>query len=356
VILGSLELVLRQETHSRARRLLATAVEAAQRGAKLTTQMLSFARKQEIDVRSVDVNGVVKAMDDLLRRTLGHTVVLRYELAEDLWPALADVVQLELALLNLAVNARDAMPNGGDLTVRTAAVSAAHATELPPGCEPGDYVRIQVIDTGEGMPAEVLARAHEPFFTTKGPGGGTGLGLSMVAGFVSEIGGALAVDSATGAGTKVSVLLRRADTMPEVAAPAPAITALAALSGRLLLVDDDSSVRASVRAMLEELGHRVAEAATGAEALGILADDRRFDLIIIDFAMPVMNGAQLAAEVTNLWPDARILFMSGYVENDSLRPWSERGYRTLRKPCSTQELGSAVERTMRQPETAHGLT
>jgi signal transduction histidine kinase len=352
VILGSLELVLRRENDPRATRLLRAAMEAAQRGARLTTQMLTFSRKQEIALRSVDVNGVIKGMDELLQRTLGHAVALHYELAEDVWPALADVVQLELSLLNLAVNARDAMPDGGDLTFRTAAIAGNHAADLPPGSELADYVRIQVIDTGEGMSEEVRARAHEPFFTTKGPGGGTGLGLSMVAGFVTELGGALAIDSTPGAGTRISLFLRRADTMPETAAPVSEPVALTTRAGRLLVVDDDAGVRVSVRAMLEELGHHVVEAASGAAVLDMLAGDRQFDLLLIDFAMPVMNGAQLAAGVTRLWPEAPLLFMSGYVENDTLRPWLALGYRTVQKPFSTQELGSAVERAMRQPAAA----
>ena len=212
VVLASLELALRRESNPRTVRLLQTATEAAQRGAKLTAQMLAFSRKREVAVRSIDVNAVIRGMDDLLRRTLGPSVRLHYELADDLRPALADLVQLELALLNLAVNARDAMPNGGDLTFRSNMIAVGDANS--PGLERGDYVRVQVADTGAGMSEEVLARAHEPFYTTKGPGGGTGLGLSMVDGFVRELGGALTLDSTPGVGTTVSVYLREADTIP----------------------------------------------------------------------------------------------------------------------------------------------
>jgi two-component system NtrC family sensor kinase len=349
-ILGSLELVLRRESDPRSVRLLQTATEAAQRAARLTAQMLAFSRKHEVAVQSVDANGVIKGMDDLLCRTLGPSIRLHYDLADDLWPALADLAQLELALLNLAVNARDAMPDGGELTFRTNVVTVADADGQEPRLQPGDYVCIQVIDTGIGMSAEVRARAHEPFFTTKGPGGGTGLGLSMVDGFVSELGGALSFASVPGAGTTVSLFLCKAESAPP-AEPPSADIGVASTNRRVLLVDDDAGVRVSVRAMLEELGHEVAEATGGADALAAIAHDRSFDLLIIDFAMPLMNGSQLAAEVTKLWPDAPILFVTGYVENDALRPWSALGYRTVRKPFSTRVLAMAIERAVRHPET-----
>jgi signal transduction histidine kinase/ActR/RegA family two-component response regulator len=348
-ILGSLELVLRRETNPRSVRLLQTATEAAQRAARLTAQMLAFSRKHEVAVRSVDVNGVIKGMDDLLCRTLGPSIRLHYDLADDLWPALADLVQLEVALLNLAVNARDAMPGGGELTFRTNGVTVEDADRHESALKPGDYVRVEVIDTGVGMSAEVRARAHEPFFTTKGPGGGTGLGLSMVDGFVSELGGALSFSSVPGAGTAVSLFLCKAAAAPH--AETPSIdAAVSSTNRRVLLVDDDASVRLSACAMLEELGHEVVEATGGAAALATIEHDRRFDLLIIDFAMPLMNGSQLAAKVTKLWPDAPILFVTGYVENDALRPWSALGYRTVQKPFSTHELAMAIERTVRQPE------
>ncbi len=350
VVLASLELALRRESNPRTVRLLQTATEAAQRGAKLTAQMLAFSRKREVAVRSIDVNAVIHGMDDLLRRTLGPSVRLNYDLADDLRPALADLVQLELALLNLAVNARDAMPEGGDLTFRSNMVTVGDANS--PGLERGDYVRVQVADTGAGMSEEVLARAHEPFYTTKGPGGGTGLGLSMVDGFVRELGGALTLDSTPGVGTTISIFLRKADTAPVAEAPNPDGEVLATRPGRILLVDDDASVRLSTRRMLEELGHDVVEAAGGVEVLAVLAHDRRFDLLVIDFAMPLMNGGQLAAEVTKLWVEAPILFVTGYVENDALRPWSELGYRTMQKPFSARDLAAAVERAMRHPEAA----
>jgi signal transduction histidine kinase/CheY-like chemotaxis protein len=351
-ILGSLELVLRREADPRSIRLLQTATAAAQRGAKLTAQMLAFSRKHEVSVRSVDVNAVTRGMDDLLRRTLGPAVRLHYELADELWPALADLTQLELALLNLAVNARDAMPGGGDLTFRSSVVTTRDVDSQVPGLIPGDYVCIQVIDTGIGMSDEVRAHAHEPFFTTKGPGGGTGLGLSMADGFVRELGGALTFDSAPGAGTTVSMFLRKADTAPVAEIPRADVDVSSMPPGRILLVDDDAGVRVATRGMLEELGHEVVEASGGADALQTLESDRRFDLLVIDFAMPLMNGSQLAAEVTRQWPDAPILFVTGYVESDTLRPWSDLGYGTVRKPFTAHELSVAVEHAMRRQEVA----
>jgi signal transduction histidine kinase/ActR/RegA family two-component response regulator len=340
-ILGSLELVLRQEENPRRHRLLRTAFEAAERGARLTAQMLSFSRKQEVAVQPVDANRTIRGMRDLLTRTLGPEVKLHCALQDGLSPVLADPAQLELALLNLAVNARDAMPGGGDLTIRT-----------EPACDDtGAGVAIVVADTGEGMTEDVRTRALEPFFTTKGPGRGTGLGLSMVYGFVTEVGGALAIDSAPGQGTTVRLLLREAASLPAAeAAPPPALAAMRPI--RVLLVDDDAAVRLSTRSMLEDLGHTVQEADGGPAALAVLAEDRCFDLVLLDYAMPLMNGAQAATAITRLWPAAPLLFMTGYVENDGLRPWSSQGYRTLHKPFSALELAAAVQHATSRVEAA----
>jgi two-component system NtrC family sensor kinase len=339
-ILGSLELVLRQEQNPRSIKLLRTAFEAAQRGARLTAQMLSFSRKREVAVQSVDANATIRGMEDLLGRTIGPRVRVHYELADDLWPVLADPVQLELALLNLEVNARDAMPDGGELTFRTVKAVAGNRSSIEAG--DGDGVRIEVADTGVGMAEEIRLRALEPFFTTKGPGRGTGLGLSMVYGLVSEVGGTLSIDSAPGRGTTINLFLCRADSAP-VAVGSQAVVASVPQPGRILLVDDDASVRLSTRMMLEDIGHTVVDVASGPEALQVLANSRRFDLIVMDFAMPLMDGGQLAAEVKKLWPEAPLLFMTGYVENDGLRPWSALGYRTLQKPFSARELATAIQ-------------
>jgi two-component system NtrC family sensor kinase len=347
-IIGSVELLLRRETNPRSTRLLQNAAEAAKRGAKLTAQMLAFSRKQEITLRPIDVNAVIRGMDELLRRTLGFSVHIRYELADGPATVLADWVQLELALLNLAVNARDAMPGGGSLVFRTQSVTVPDDDGKHPGLEPGDYLCVLVADTGTGMSEAVLARAHEPFFTTKDPGRGTGLGLSMVYGFVRELGGSVTLDSTPDVGTTVGLFLRRVAGVAAIEPPRPVTEPQRSPPGRILVVDDDAAVRLTARTMLEELGHEVVEAAGGAEAMGRLARNPHFDLLVIDFAMPQMNGAELVAEVTKQWPVLPILFLTGYVENDALRPWSELGYRTLRKPFGGSELAAAVGQAMRR--------
>jgi signal transduction histidine kinase/ActR/RegA family two-component response regulator len=343
-IMGSLELLQKHVTEPRPRRLIDTARQAAQRGAQLTAQMLAFSRKQDVAVRAIDVNATISGTADLLQRAIGPSVQVRHRLADDAWHAMADPVQLEIALLNLAMNARDAMPRGGTLTIATDCVTVGVASAGGPVLAPGDYVRVAAIDTGEGMSEEVRARALEPFFTTKGTGKGTGLGLSMVFGFVSLMGGAVTLDSTPGAGTTVSLYLRRAlagaapqaaDVLPQ-AGPAPLGAA------RILLVDDDETVRMTTRGMLEDMALQVVEAAGGAEALALLATDRAFDLLVIDFAMPGMNGSQCAGQIRALWPEAPLLFVTGYVENDGLRSWVDLGVPTLRKPFTQADLAIAL--------------
>jgi signal transduction histidine kinase/ActR/RegA family two-component response regulator len=355
-ILGSLELLQKQVTEPRPRRLIETARLAAQRGAQLTAQMLAFSRKQEVAVRPVDVNAAIRATTDLLRRAIGPAVRVRHHLADDAWHAMADTVQLEIALLNLAVNARDAMPRGGDLTIATdrATIGADRESRGHGGLAPGDYLRVSVTDTGEGMSEEVRARALEPFFTTKGTGEGTGLGLSTVFGFASMMGGTVTIQSAPGAGTTVSLYLPRAaeGAKPQAAAARPQTAyrhAEPARGGasRILLVDDDEAVRTTTRGMLEDLGVEVVEAAGGPEALALVATDRAFDLLVIDFAMPGVNGSECATRIRALWPEARLLFITGYVDNDGLRPWVDLGVPTLGKPFTQEQLGAALTDAIR---------
>jgi CheY-like chemotaxis protein len=261
---------------------------------------------------------------------------------------MADPVQLEIALLNLAMNARDAMPRGGELTIATECVTVNAGAPRGPALPPGDYLRVSAIDTGEGMSEEVRARALEPFFTTKGMGKGTGLGLSMVFGFASLMGGTVTLDSAPGAGTTVSLYLPRAIVAAPPGEDDAATAAIAPVdaapmgAARILLIDDDETVRTTTRGMLEDMGLAVMEAGSGADALALLATDRSFDLLVIDFAMPDMNGNQCATQIRALWPDAPLLFVTGYVENDGLRHWVELGVPTLRKPFTLQELSAAL--------------
>jgi len=343
-ILGGIDMARKRVDDPTATRLLGMAADAAERGAKLTKQMLAFSRKQDVAFRSVDVNCVLRDMDELLRRTIGGLIRIRYELAGDALPALIDPVQLEVAILNLAVNARDAMPFGGDLVLstRNVRVDRNGGSSLP--LDPGEYVAISVADSGQGMTEEVKRKAFEPFFTTKGPGQGTGLGLSMVFGLAAQTGGTATIDSAPGAGTRISLYVRRAALLPDTTdAQATREGAQSARPLRVLVVDDNTVVCSLACEMLQEAGHTAEAASSGREALDILAKDRTFDLMIADYAMPSMNGSQLAAEASKLHPTLGILFMTGYVEHDALRAWLDLGYRMLSKPFTAKELEIAVQ-------------
>ena len=341
-VLGSLELVVKQVSDARILRLLAMATHAAERGAALTAQMLAFARRQEVATKPVDTNALIQGMQDLLHRMIGPLVRISLDLEADLWPALADPAQLEMALLNLAVNARDAMPLGGDLIVQTRRISGpppVGATDLGSG----DYVLVSVGDTGSGMSNDVVAKAFDPFFTTKGPGKGSGLGLSMVYGFAKQIGGTATIESVPGQGTTVHLYLRRAVAAPEKRQIA-SMGAVPAGGLRILVVDDDDTVRGLAKEMLEEMGHEVVDAAGGRSALEILKEGYHCDLLLIDFAMPLMNGSECATEARNLRPDLSILFMTGYVESDALKQWSDLGFCMLNKPFQYAQLAEAVHR------------
>ena len=276
---------------------------------------------------------------------IGPLIKINLDLELDLWPALADPAQLEMALLNLAVNARDAMPLGGDLIMQTRRMSGLPSGRAP-DLGPGDYVMVSVGDTGSGMPDDVVAKAFDPFFTTKGPGKGSGLGLSMVYGFARQIGGAATIDSTPGRGTTVHLWLRRAVASPQMRQIA-VVGTQTVHRRRILVIDDDDTVRGLAKEMLEEMGHEVAEAASGRSALELLREGCHCDLLLIDFAMPLMNGSECATEAKKLRPDLSILFMTGYVDNDALRRWSELRVRTLNKPFQYAELAEAVDQAGR---------
>jgi signal transduction histidine kinase/CheY-like chemotaxis protein len=353
-ILGSLELLQKHVAGARPERLIATARQAAQRGAQLTAQMLAFARKQEVAIRSIDVNATIRGMTELIHGAIGPTITLRQQLADTLVPVVADPLQLEIALLNLAVNARDAMANGGELTLATEAVAISGREAEALRISAGAYARIAVSDTGEGMPEAVRAHVLEPFFTTKGPGIGTGLGLSMVFGFASLMGGTVTVQSAPGEGTTINIYLPQdtagaGETRRRPETPAPAIEIVRPRGGTVLLVDDDEMVRMTTRQMLEDLAQEVVEAVGGGAALAILESERMFDLAIVDFAMPEMNGGRCATEIRRLRPDMPLLFITGYVENDDLRPWTALGVPTLRKPFTRDTLAAAMAEATGRP-------
>lgn len=337
VIVGSLDLARqRMASGGDITRYLDNAMTAAERGATLTQRMLAFARKQELKLQGVDCAALVAGMADLLRTTLGTTVSIEMCFPAMMPTAHADPAQLELALLNLAVNARDAMPDGGRIVFDGAEVAILDGRR--PDLQAGSYVRLSVIDEGEGMDASTLERAREPFFTTKGVGKGTGLGLSMVHGFAQQCGGSLTISSDVGRGTTVSVWL------PMAAAEAPRPLAAAPSEGAentpplvILAVDDDDLVLTNTAGMLEDLGHTVFRASSGKDALRIL-ETGDFDLVVTDHAMPGLTGAQLADTIEAIRPDLPVVIITGFAE---LPAHASRRTR-LDKPFRQAELAAVV--------------
>lgn len=314
---------------------------AAERGAKLTAQMLAFSRRQRLEPKPLDLNETVAGMRDLLQSTLGGTVRLETVLKPRLWPALVDPTQIEMIILNLAINARDAMEVGGGLTVETANVSLASPPERPEEPPPGDYVELSVSDTGPGMSAQVLARAFEPFFTTKDVGKGSGLGLAQVFGFAKQSGGGVRIVTQLGEGTSVKVYLPRAAGF-ELEEPAPVREPVMAMGVRtILVVDDDSAVREVTTSMLRDLGYVVVEAGSGRAALDVLEADASIDLLLADYAMPGMSGVDTAREARVIRPDLPIVFITGYADLSALRDVGEE--RIVQKPFRDDELSRKVQ-------------
>jgi PAS domain S-box-containing protein len=335
-VLGSLELLRKRlPPDPQAERLLENAVQGAQRGAALTQRMLAFARKQDLTLQGVDVAALVRGMAGLLQRTLGPRIEVVTSFPGDLPPALTDANQLEIALLNLAVNARDAMPDGGKLTIEASDETVENHSDV--GLSDGRYVRLAVLDQGVGMDETTLTRAVEPFFTTKGVGKGTGLGLPMVHGLAEQSGGRLKLYSRPGGGSRIEIWLPQTEEVgPRGAASAGSVhlDAEAVCSLSVLAVDDDSLVLDNTAAMLEDLGHRVLVASSGQEALKLLADNP-VDLVITDYAMPQMTGLQLAREIEGLRPGLRIALATGYAD---LPPGADVDLPRLAKPYSQAEL------------------
>ncbi|HEX3348593.1 MAG TPA: ATP-binding protein [Acetobacteraceae bacterium] len=346
-VMGSLELAQKRTTDPRILRLLGAAMEAAQRGARLTQHMLTFSRQQNVHMRPVCVNDVVRGMEDMLERTLGGEIRVHQALDDALWHAVADATQLEVAILNLVINARDAMPLGGTLSITTANVPAGapRAPQIPAG----EMVCLSVADTGAGMTPEVIRRAVEPFFTTKDVGRGTGLGLSMVHGFVQQTGGELAISSKIGHGTEIRVYLPRAEPEhSEAAQPQGDATARPRL--HILVVDDDLGVRTLTAEMLRELGHEVTEVGDGSTAIDRVAAIPDLALAVLDFAMPDMNGGDVARRLTRIRPALPLLFVTGFAEGSALQEWTSRGYPLLSKPFSLDALAGAIEASLSQRE------
>ena len=337
-IIGSLDMLVRKGIGSqRERRLIDGALQSAERAKTLVQRLLAFARRQPLQPTAVDVGSLVNGMVGLIGSTLGPAIDVRLEVADDLPPARADLNQLEMALLNLAVNARDAMPDGGELTIsaKRESVRNRHAPHL----KPGHYVRLRVADTGTGMDQATRERAIEPFFSTKGIGKGTGLGLSMVHGLTAQLGGGLTIESAPEKGTTIELWLPISATVIGSEAEA-AVVVLPQRAGRgtALLVDDEELVRMSTADMLVDLGFEVVEAGSAEEALRLMADGVAPDLLVTDHLMAGMTGADLAREARALKPALPVLVVSGYAEVDGITPNLPR----LTKPFRSAEFATSV--------------
>jgi signal transduction histidine kinase len=346
-VLGNLDLLRKYiPDDPRTRRLIDGAIQGAERGAILTKRMLAFARRQELKPETVNVPALVDSMVEMLRRSLGPGTRIATDFAADVPATRVDPNQLEVALLNLALNARDAMPLGGQLTI------AAHRERVAAGevsgLQPGEYVCIVERDTGHGMDEATLKRATEPFFTTKGAGRGTGLGLSMVDGLVAQSGGAMRITSQLGIGTTVELWLPvsgvddDAPTPPTRPQRAPPLREVR--SCRVLVVDDDPIVATGTVAMLEDLGHVATEVPSGDAALQLLGSDTVIDLVITDHAMPGMTGTELAAHIRQSWPELPIVIASGYAE---LPGDEDLGLPRLSKPYRQHDLATLVARLIR---------
>jgi hypothetical protein len=340
IIKGGLSLLKRPLIEpERRQRLLASIEQAADRGAALSRQLLAFARRQPLRMESVDLRQHIESMRELLDRSLRGDVQVKTEFERDLWPVEVDPAQLELVILNLCVNARDAMPNGGIITI-----AARNQSKGPQSGTTGDLVALSVIDPGTGMPPEVLEHVFEPFFTTKEIGKGSGLGLPQVHGFAQQSGGSVKIESRVGEGTKVTLSLPRTQSRPAAVAAALLLEGASRgveSVGSILLVEDDNEVAALVTEMLQELGYRVTRAASAQSALGALADDREIDVVFSDVMMPgEKNGLDLAAEVSRRRPNLKILLTTGYAAGLISNP--SKDVHVLRKPYDIRSLELAL--------------
>jgi PAS domain S-box-containing protein len=340
VVVGGLDIIAKRASEAKLKTYAENALAAAERGARLTAQLLAFSRVQRLEVRPTFVAPLIQNMRPLLRNVLGPGVTKRFDLDDTMMPVMADPTQLEVAILNLAINARDAMPNGGVLTFSSRKISVA----ADPDLEDGDYIELTISDTGMGMPPEIAERAFEPFFTTKEVGKGTGLGLSMVYGMARQSGGAARLESRLGEGTAVKLLFRKAeheaatDSVGREADQASSEQARGA--GSILVIDDDSDVRGFIVAALEEQGYRVRDAADGRQGLAEMDRDRP-DLVIVDFVMPELSGADVAKKIRAKHPDQPILFVSGYSETDAVKRTAPDAP-LLAKPFRADALHRAV--------------
>jgi PAS domain S-box-containing protein len=336
-IQGSFDLIIRRPDSEKVTRWAESGLRVADRGAKLTSQLLAFSRSQKLELKVCSVNAVIHGMSDLLTTTLGQGVRLVFELDVTDPYVLTDPVQLELAILNLAINGRDAMGGSGQLVIGTRQV-ASHAFLT----SPSGFLEVRVVDNGTGMSEQTRLNAFNPFFTTKDVGQGTGLGLSQVESIVQQSSGAVSIESALGRGTRVCLAFPCVDEarVPEEH-PHPAM-ADAPVDLKILVVDDDDEVRRTLVDMLDMLGHQVVEAASGPAGLAAIGQ-QPFDLVMLDFAMPGMNGAQVAQEIHRLDASRPIVFVSGYSDTDQLRPVMNHHTALLRKPFTLDGLKATLQ-------------
>ncbi|CAM3383708.1 histidine kinase [Bordetella sputigena] len=342
VIMGSVELIQRTSPDDRLRRLAVNARHAVERGAKLTAQLLAFSRSQNLDLRPTNINALLAAMRELLGLSLGPTVRVLTEFAPDLPMATADGNQLELAVLNLCLNARDAMPSGGEVSLATA-VRESGEGDLPAG----RYVVISVKDTGTGIPSHALNKVFDPFFTTKPVGKGTGLGLSQVYGIARQSGGTARIASEEGRGTVVEIWLALAD--PAAVDGVPSADAGVQAQGRaasVLVIDDDASVRHLIVECLQILGYEVRQAADGEEGLAMLSEQPP-DLLMVDFIMPKLNGAEVIERARSLFPDLPVILATGYADAQVGGTVLEHE-RVLQKPFNLDQLAAMVSEALQR--------
>jgi signal transduction histidine kinase/CheY-like chemotaxis protein len=348
IIVGNLDIARRRLDQGRSDvgRQIDNAMDGAQRAAALTQRLLVFARRQPLEPAVTDVNRLLADLSDLLVRTIGEKVRIAATHGKDLWMTCVDQAQLESALINLAINARDAMPRGGTLWIETRNVTVAEADSEGAGdLPPGDYVAVTVADTGTGMSPEIAARAIEPFFTTKEVGRGTGLGLSQVYGFVRQSGGHVAIESEEGEGTIVRVYLPRHEggQLADRAARGGAEAVPRGSPGEVILVaEDEDQVRSTTLAALTELGYGVREARSGVDALAVLANDPAVTLLFTDVVMPGLDGRQLAERALRQRPDLKILYTTGYAPEGEHETLSDDHPAMLRKPFSVEALARKV--------------
>jgi signal transduction histidine kinase len=345
-ISGSLALLEARVGDERSLQLLRTAQRGAVRGAQLTASLLAFARKQRLDPKPADLNSIVQDMGEVLRGSMGASIELRHVSGKGLWPVLIDVGQIETALLNIAINARDAMPGGGALLIETANVGSG-SKQLPPELASQDCVLLSLRDTGTGMSPEVIEHAFEPFFTTKEVGKGTGLGLSMVFGVVRQSGGTIRIRSRLGEGTTVEIFLPRALEGATVDTCEPANTD-ASGRGHILVVDDDHEVLWVTAEALREMGYSVAEADSGRTALTLLSQGDACDLMIVDLMMPEISGLQTVRQARRARPDLKVVFASGYAESSRFEK-ELRDEIVLQKPFKRDVLAEVVQIVLDRP-------